>query len=115
MTANPMTGSPSRISHVTTAELTSISLMVTLSGADSRVSDEGVQPKMSSQLINITHFFTTSHLLAPTVLLPILSVSVMPALINPALSQAFSGEFLGALCLPIFAYSSPLLHPPTPH
>lgn len=34
-----MTGSPSKISHVTTAELTPSSLMVTLSGADSTVSD----------------------------------------------------------------------------
>lgn len=37
--ANPMTGSPSKISHVTTAELTSSSLMVTLSGADSAASN----------------------------------------------------------------------------
>lgn len=92
--------------------------MVTLSGADSRVSDKGVQPKMSTQLINITHFYTTSHLLAATALFPTPLVSAMPVLINPTLSRGFSGDFLllhGALYLPIFAYSSRLLHPRTPH
>lgn len=38
--ANPMTGSPSRMSHVTIAEFPSSALMVTLSGADKLSEDE---------------------------------------------------------------------------
>lgn len=54
VTANPMTGSPSKISHVTTAELTSISLMVTLSGADSVASVSRKGANHQRQLMNIT-------------------------------------------------------------
>ncbi len=38
--ANPMTGSPSRMSHVTIAEFPSSALMVTLSGADKLSEDD---------------------------------------------------------------------------
>lgn len=58
--AKPMTGSPSKISQVTTAELTSISLMVTLSGADSSVSDAHARPEERNenrQDINILYTY----------------------------------------------------------
>lgn len=42
--ANPMTGSPSKMSHVTIAEFPSSALMVTLSGAD-KLSEDGKKDK----------------------------------------------------------------------
>lgn len=60
------------------------------------------------------------HILIPhSPLLLFFMVSVKPVLINPKLSQGFSwGELLwilSALHLPIFAYSSRLVLPRTPH
>lgn len=126
VTAKPMTGSPSRISHVTTAELTSISRMVTLSGADSRVSDDNVQPKNEHAAYKYCTFpqsFTPTcvRILSPTFHTPFLFsvASVMPVLMIRARSQGFSWlelpRLLRALHLSIFTYSSRLFLPRAPH
>lgn len=82
VTANPMTGSPSKISHVTTAELTSISLMVTLSGADSVAS---VSRRGNKSLKTANEYYTLLHIREiSSTLLPLLVrlAPLIPALMN---------------------------------